>query len=108
MEILFGVLMGIFVGIACAGYIFIQPIADRDKLIDKQKEENLQVCHENKDLRSENEDLRFDLSAQLERENSKDEIVMKMKKQIERNNYNRDDLKIAKLKELVNDYQSIN
>lgn len=108
MELLFGVLMGIFVGIACAGYMFIQPIADRDKLIDEQKEENLQVCNENKDLRAENEDLRFDLSVQIEREIKKDEIINKIKKQLERNSYNRYDLKIAKIKELVNDYQSIN
>ena len=108
MEIVFGVLIGVFVGIAASGYMFIQPLWDRDKLIAEQKEENLQVHNENKDLRSENEDLRFDLSAQLERENSKDEIVMKMKKQIERNNYNRNDLKISKIKELVSDYQSIN
>lgn len=37
MELLFGVLMGIFVGIASAGYMFIQPIADRDKTISNQK-----------------------------------------------------------------------
>ena len=33
MEIIFGVLMGIFVGIASAGYMFIQPLAERDKTI---------------------------------------------------------------------------
>lgn len=37
MEMIFGVLIGIFVGIASAGYMFIQPIADRDKTISNQK-----------------------------------------------------------------------
>ena len=37
MEMIFGVLCGIFVGIASAGYMFIQPIADRDKTISNQK-----------------------------------------------------------------------
>ena len=60
MEMIFGVLAGIFVGIASAGYMFIQPLADRDKTIAEQKEENLQVCSENKDLRAENEDLKED------------------------------------------------
>ena len=34
---IFGVLIGIFVGIASAGYMFIQPIADKDKTISNQK-----------------------------------------------------------------------
>ena len=37
MEMIFGVLIGIFVGIASAGYMFIQPIADKDKTISNQK-----------------------------------------------------------------------
>lgn len=106
MEILFGVLMGIFVGIACAGYIFIQPIADRDKLIDKQKEENLQVCNENKVLRAEAEDLRFDLSVANRKIDQKDEIVEKMKIVI--NDFMTKEDQLSKIKELADDYQSIN
>ena len=106
MEIIFGVLIGIFVGIASAGYMFIQPIADRDKLINEQKEENLQVCNENKDLRAENEDLHFDLSSQIEKENAKDEIVEKIKLII--NDLTTKEDKLDKIKELADDYQSIN
>ena len=106
MEMIFGVLIGIFVGIAASGYMFIQPIADRDKLIQDQKEENLQVHNENKELRSENEDLRFDLSSQIEKENSKDEIVEKMKIVI--NDFMTKEDKLDKIKELADDYQSIN
>lgn len=106
MEMIFGVLIGIFVGIASAGYMFIQPIADRDKLINEQKEENLQVCNENKDLRAENEDLHFDLSSQIEKENAKDEIVEKIKLII--NDLTTKEDKLDKIKELADDYQSIN
>ena len=61
MEMIFGILAGIFVGIATAGYMFIHPLAERDKTIAEQKEENLQVCDENKDLRAENYDLQEDV-----------------------------------------------
>ena len=62
VMLLFGIMAGIFVGVASTGYMFIHPMAERDKLIAEQKEENLQVCDENKDLSAENEDLKDDLS----------------------------------------------
>lgn len=61
VMLLFGIMAGIFVGVASAGYMFIQPLAERDKLIAEQKEENLKVCDENKDLRAENYDLQEDV-----------------------------------------------
>lgn len=91
---IFGVLMGIFVGIASAGYMFIQPLADRDKTIEEQKEENLQVCSENKDLRAELEDTKED-KEYLERQ------IKNIKTLLEQNSYGRDDIKIAKLKEVI-------
>lgn len=106
MEIIFGVLMGIFVGIASAGYMFIQPLAERDKTIAEQKEENLQVCDENKDLRAEIEDLRFDLSVVNKKIEQKDEIVEKMKIVI--NDFMTKEDKLNKIKELADDYQSTN
>lgn len=62
VMLLFGIMTGIFVGVASAGYMFIQPMAERDKLIAEQKEENLKVCDENKDLRAELEDLKDDVT----------------------------------------------
>lgn len=53
--------MAYLYGIASAGYMFIHPLAERDKTIAEQKEENLQVCDENKDLRAENYDLQEDV-----------------------------------------------
>lgn len=103
MEMIFGVLAGIFVGIASAGYMFIQPLADRDKTIAEQKEENLQVCNKNKDLRAEIEDLKEDLSTSYKEIDLKDKQIECIRTLLEQNSYGRDDLKIAKIKELVAD-----
>ena len=86
--------------------MFIQPLEDRDKLIEEQKEENLQVCDENKDLRAEIEDLKFDLSVANKEIEQKDKIVEKM--QIIINDFMTKEDKLNKLKELADDYQSIN
>ena len=101
MEMIFGVLAGIFVGIASAGYMFIHPIADRDKLIEQQKEQNLQVCDENKELRAENEDLKFELSTAYKENELKDKQIECIRTLLEQNSYGRDDIKIAKLKEVI-------
>lgn len=92
---------GIFVGVATAGYMFIHPIAERDELIEQQKEENLQVCDENKDLRAEVEDLKDDLSTAYKEIELKDKQIECIRILLEQNSYNRDDLKIAKIKEVI-------
>ena len=108
MELIIGVLMGIFVRLTSATFMCLQPLADRDKLIAEQKEENLQICSENKELRAENEDLRFDLSVANEKIEQKDEIVSKLIKQAERNSYNNKEVQLNKIKELAKEYQAIN
>ena len=108
VMLLFGIMAGIFVGVATAGYMFIHPMAERDKLIAEQKEENLQVCDKNKDLRAENEDLKDDLSTANKEIELKDKIIQTFIAEIERNDYSRADLHLKKLKELADDYQSIN
>lgn len=108
MELIIGVLMGIFVGLTSATFMCLQPLADRDKLIAEQKEENLQMYSENKELRAENEDLRFDLSVANEKIEQKDEIVRKLIKQAERNSYNNKEVQLNKIKELAKKYQAIN
>lgn len=84
--------MAYLYGIASAGYMFIHPIADRDKLIEQQKEENLQVCSENKDLRAELEDIRED-KEYLERK-------LKTIKDIV-DDYDTADSKVTKIKEVI-------
>lgn len=101
VMLLFGIMAGIFVGVASAGYMFIHPIAERDELIEQQKEENLQVCDENKDLRAEVEDLKDDLSTVYKEIELKDKQIECIRTLLEQNSYNRDDLKIAKIKEVI-------
>ena len=111
MLAIIGCLFGIFVGIATAGYMFIQPLADRDRTIKEQKEENLQVCDENKELRAENEDIKFELSVANKEIERKDEIVQKIAYEISRNEYNNNEalrVKLSKINELVKIYQNIN
>ena len=101
MSAVLGCLCGIFVGVASAGYMFIHPIAERDELIEQQKEENLQVCDENKDLRAEVEDLKDDLSTVYKEIELKDKQIECIRTLLEQNSYGRDDLKIAKIKEVI-------
>ena len=101
VMLLFGIMAGIFVGVASAGYMFIHPIAERDELIEQQKEENIQVCDENKDLRAEVEDLKEDLSIAYKKIELKDKQIECIRTLLEQNSYNRDDLKIAKIKEVI-------
>ena len=106
MEAIICTIAGIFIGLTTSWYFQIKPMADKDKLIEEQKEENLQVCSENKDLRAELDDARFDLSVTNKEIEQKDEIVKKMKIII--NDFMTKEDKSNKLKELADDYQSIN
>ena len=107
MEILC-VLIGIFVGIASAGYMFIKPLAERDNTIAEQKEENLKVCSENGALREKIDDISFELSTAYKENELKDKQIECIKTILEQNDYGRPEKKLEKLKELVDDYQSKN
>lgn len=92
MEAILGCLAGIFVGFTAGGYILLKPIADKDNLIEVQKEENLQVCSENKELRAEIEDLKEDKRYLEKQINTIKDIV---------NDYDTADGKVAKIKEVI-------
>ena len=94
MEAIICCLFGIFVGMAVAGYMCVKECARKERIIAEQKEENLQVCSENKELRAELEDTKEDKQC-LKRQ------IVNIKTLIEQNSYGRDDIKITKLKELV-------
>lgn len=85
-------LCGIFVGLTTSWYFQIKPMADKDKLIEEQKEENLQVCSENKELRAEIEDLKEDKRYLEKQINTIKDIV---------NDYDTADGKVAKIKEVI-------
>lgn len=106
MEAILGCLAGIFVGFTAGGYMLLQPMADKNKLIEEQKEENLQVCSENKDLRAELDDAKLDLSVANKEIEQKDEIVKKMKIII--NDFMTKEDKLSKINELVKEFQKLN
>lgn len=87
-------LCGIFVGLTTSWYFQIKPIAEKDAKISKLKREN-------DDLRHEKDDLQEDLSIANKEIEMKDRYIETIKTILEQNSYGRDDLKIAKLKEVI-------
>ena len=99
MEAIIGCLFGIFVGMATAGYMYVGECEKKENRITEYIEEN-------KSLRGELEDTRFDLSVANKEIKQKDEIVEKMQVVIKDLAIKED--KLSKLNELVKHYQSIN
>ena len=84
-----------------AGYMYVSEC--------EKKENRIAECtEENKSLRGELEDTKFDLSVANEKIEQKDEIVSKLIKQAERNSYNNKEVQLNKIKELAKEYQAIN
>ena len=92
MEAIICCLFGVFVGMAVAGYMCVKECEQKERIIAEQKEENLQVCNENKELRAELEDTQDD-NMYLEKQLSKIGKIV--------NDYDIAENKVTKLKELV-------
>lgn len=92
MEAVFGCVAGIFIGLTTSWYFQIKPIAN--------------IKRENDDLRHEKDDLQEDLSTANKEIEMKDKIVEKIKVVI--NDFMTKEDKLSKIKELADDYQSIN
>ena len=73
----------------------------KENIIKEQRKENLQVCGENRDLRAEVEDLTEDLSTAYKEIELKDKQIECIRTLLEQNSYGRDDIKIAKIKEVI-------
>lgn len=99
MLAIIGCLFGIFVGIATAGYMFIHPLAERDKTIAEYKEQDEQLYQELQEARRENEDLKED-KKYLEKQLKKISNIA--------NDFMTKEDKLNKIKELVKDYQDNN
>ena len=99
MLAILGCLFGIFVGIAAAGYMFIHPLAERDKTIAEYKEQDEQLYQELQEARRENEDLKED-KKYLEKQLKKISNIA--------NDFMTKEDKLNKIKELVKDYQDNN
>ena len=86
---------------ATAGYMYIDEC--------EKKENRIAECtKENKTLREEIEDAKFDLSVANKEIELQDKQIECIRTVLEQNSYGRDDIKIAKLKELVKEFQTIN
>lgn len=94
MEAILCCLSGIFIGLTTSWYFQIKPVS--------------QLKSENSDLRQKLEDIKFDLSTANKEIEMKDKTIQLFISEIERNDYNRPDLHLKRLKELADDYQSIN
>lgn len=105
MEILC-ILMGVFAGFTAGGYMFIRPLAERDRTITQKTNDFIQLNEELNSMRAELEDLKFDLSVARREMEQKDKIVEKM--QVVINDFITKEEKLSKLNELVKHYQSIN
>ena len=86
---------------ATAGYMYIGECEKKEKRISEYEEEN-------RTLREELEDTKFDLSVANKEVELQDKQIECIRTVLEQNNYGRDDIKIAKLKELVAEFQAIN
>lgn len=99
MEAIISCLFGIFVGMAVAGYMYVGEC--------EKKENRIAECiEENKLLREEVEDTKFDLFVANKETKQKDKIVEKM--QVVINDFMPQEDKLKRIKELADDYQSIN
>ena len=87
MEAILGCLAGIFVGLTTSWYFQLKPINEKDNKISQLKSEN-------DDLRYKNDDLQEDLL-------TANRQIEAIKTLLEQNNYGRDDIKIAKIKEVI-------
>ena len=92
MLAIIGCLFGIFVGIAAAGYMLIQPLAERDKTIAEYKEQDEQLYEELKELRAELEDTKED-NTYLEKQLSRIGKIV--------NDYDIAENKVTKIKEVI-------
>lgn len=108
MEAVLGCLFGIFAGYATCTLFCINRINDAEREI-----ANKEAMIKNRDeaidkLKQQRDEARTNYDTEMKRIELQDKQIECIKTVLEQNSYSRDDLKIAKIKELVNDYQSIN
>lgn len=84
-----------------AGYMYVSECEKKEKRISECTEEN-------KLLQEELDDVKFDISVANKEVELQDKQIECIRTVLEQNNYGRDDIKIAKLKELVKEFQAIN
>lgn len=108
MEAVLGCLFGIFAGYATCALFCINRINDAEREI-----ANKEAMIKNRDeaidkLKQQRDEVRNNYDTEIKRAELQDRQIECIKTVLEQNSYSRDDLKISKIKELVNDYQSQN
>lgn len=108
MEAVLGCLFGIFAGYATSALFCINRINDAEREI-----ANKEAMIKNRDeaidkLNQQRDEARNNYDTEMKRIELQDKQIECIKTVLEQNNYGRDDLKIAKIKELVEDYQANN
>ena len=86
---------------AATGYMYVDECEKKEKRI-------AECTEENKTLRGELEVIKFDLSIANKEIELQDKQIECIRIVLEQNSYGRDDIKIAKLKELVADLEDNN
>lgn len=94
MEAIICCLFGIFVGMAVAGYMYVNECKKKEEknIIQEQVIENLQK----------------ELSLTKQEKEVKDNVIATFIKAVEINDYGRPDIHLNKIKELVDDWKSNN
>ena len=111
MEIVYlimGATAGVFLGFTAGGYMLFKELAKKDREIANKK---AMIKNRNEaigKLKQQRDKARNDYDAELKRTELQDKQIECIKTVLEQNSYSRDDLKIAKIKELVEDYQANN
>ena len=108
MEAVLGCLFGIFAGYATCALFSINRINDAEREIANKK-----AMIKNRDeaidkLKQQRDKARNDYDTEVKRTELQDKQIECIKTVLEQNSYSRDDLKIAKLKELVAHYGTNN
>ena len=108
MEAVLGCLFGIFAGYATCALFSINKINDAEREI-----VNKEAMIKNRDeaidkLKQQRDEARNDYDTEVKRTDLQDKQIEYIRTLLEQNNYGRNDLKIAKLKELVAHYGSNN
>lgn len=108
MEAVLGCLCGIFVGYATCALFCINKIEDAEREIANKKAMIKNRDEKIDELIKQRNEARNDYDTEMKRVELQDRQIECIKTVLEQNSYSRDDLKISKIKELVNDYQSQN
>lgn len=108
MEGVLGCLCGIFVGYATCALFCINKIEDAEREIANKKAMIKNRDEKIDELIKQRNEARNDYDTEMKRVELQDRQIECIKTVLEQNSYSRDDLKISKIKELVNDYQSQN